>query len=394
MLPTNSPQRLVRAQASLSTIYEFLNRYDQWKASADDSQCDFALGNPQAMPLAGFVNALQDAATPENKDWYAYKSNELESQEIVRNTLKTVTGRTYDRQDVLMTNGATGALLVTMNSIIETGDEVIYNSPPWFFYEGMILNQGGVPVAVKVDETTSDLDLDGIERAITSKTRMVLVNSPNNPTGKVYKAGKLKQLAELLVRASAKHGHTIYLLSDEVYRSVVYDEAVFVSPTNFYPDSIMVYSYGKTLLTPGQRVGYIALSPEMEGREELRTAMATSQILCGWATTSALMQHALSKLETLALDITELQKRRDQLLKGLRSIGFEVSTPEGAFYVTPKSPIEDDNRFAAALAEHNVLCLPGNVVQMPGHVRMSFTANREMIERALPIMETVRRQFE
>ena len=170
MLPTNSPQRLVRAQAKLNTIYEFISRYEQWKITAGDDQCDFALGNPQTMALPGFVNALRDATTPENKDWYAYKSTEDESRDIVRNTLKTVTGRNYDGQDILLTNGATGALLVTMNSLIETGDEVIYNSPPWFFYEGMILNQGGVPVAVRVNDTTSDLDLEGIERAITNSS--------------------------------------------------------------------------------------------------------------------------------------------------------------------------------------------------------------------------------
>ena len=390
MLPKQSPKRMVRAHEKLTPSFEFLAQYERWLAEADDDYCDFALGNPQTMPLEGFVTALRDAATPQSPDWYAYKMSEPSSREIIQNSLLKLTQRDYSPNDIFLTNGATGALLVTMNALIEVGDEVIYNTPPWFFYEGMILNTGGVPVSVPVDETTFELDLTAIESALTKRTRLIIVNSPNNPTGKVYSADTLSALAAILGAASRRYGRTIYLLSDEAYRTIVYDGVQFETPTNFYRNSIMIYTYGKTLLTPGQRLGYVALSPELEEREQLRAAILSSQILCGWAMSSALMQHALRRIDTLSLDIDELQRRRDQFVSGLRECGYDVQIPEGTFYVTPRTPIEDDARFVNLLADEGVFCLPGHVVQMPGYLRATVTANAEMIERALPKFAAVR----
>ena len=172
----------------------------------------------------GFVSALRDATTPQSPDWYAYKMSEPSSREIIQNSLLKLTQRDYSPEDIFLTNGATGALLVTMNALIEAGDEVIYNSPPWFFYEGMILNSGGVPVAVSVDATTFELDVVTIEQAITERTRLIIVNSPNNPTGKVYSPDTLKALAAILDAASRRYRRTIYLLSDEAYRTIIFED--------------------------------------------------------------------------------------------------------------------------------------------------------------------------
>jgi aspartate aminotransferase len=182
------------------------------------------------------------------------------------------------------------------------------------------------------------------------------------------------------------------LISDEVYRAIVYDGGKFHSPTTFYKNSIMIYSYGKTLLTPGQRIGYIALSPLVEDLQELRTILFSSQILSGWAMASALMQHSLPDLEKLSLDVNDLQRRRDRFVRGLRECGYDVRKPEGAFYITPKSPIEDDVAFSDLLAEQGVLCLPGSIVTMNGYLRASLTANDDMIERALPIFAAARQR--
>ena len=393
MLPKQTPERVARAHRKITPTFEFLAQYEQWLAEADDDYCDFALGNPQTMPLEGFVSALRDATTPQSPDWYAYKMSEPSSREIIQNSLLKLTQRDYSPEDIFLTNGATGALLVTMNALIEAGDEVIYNSPPWFFYEGMILNSGGVPVSVPVDATTFELDVAAIERAITERTRFIIVNSPNNPTGKVYSRDTLRALATILDAASGRYGRTIYLLSDEAYQTIVYDGVQFETPTNFYRNSIMIYTYGKTLLTPGQRLGYVALSPEIDERKQLRAIIWSSQILCGWAMSSALMQHALRKIDSLSLDMNVLQRRRDQFVNGLRECGYDVHTPEGTFYVTPKTPIEDDARFVALLAEEGVFCLPGHVVQMPGYFRATVTANDEMIERALPKFAAVRERL-
>jgi aspartate aminotransferase len=369
-----------------------LAKYDRWLATAGPEACDFALGNPQDMPLEGFVTALRHATTPKNPSWYAYKTSETSSREIVRASLKKLTGLDYPAENIFITNGATGAHLVTMNALIGPDDEVIYNSPPWFFYEGMVLNSGGTPVAVNVDLGTFDLDLGGIERAITERTRFLIVNSPNNPTGKIYSADTLQKLAAILDASSRRIGRRIYLVSDEVYRAIVYDGAEFPCPTKFYKNTIMIYSYGKTLLTPGQRIGYIALSPQMDELAELRTILFSSQILSGWAMASALMQHSLPELEKLSLDVSVLQRRRDRFVSGLRDCGYEVRKPEGAFYITPKSPIADDVAFSDILARDGVFCLPGSVVKMNGYLRASLTGNDEMVERALPIFAAARRK--
>jgi len=273
MFPPRTPMRVQNAHRRIIPIYKFLAKYEGWIAASGDDYCDFALGNPQTMPLDEFVAALRDATTPKDKSWYSYKMNEVSSREIVSASLNNLTGFEYPPENIFMTNGATGALLVTMNALIGLDDEVIFNSPPWFFYEGMILNSGGRPVAVDVNPNTFDLDVDGIDRAITDRTRFIIINSPNNPTGRVYSRETLVKLSSILDEASKNIGRPIYLVSDEAYRAIVYDGAKFHSPTKFYRNSIMIYTYGKTLLTPGQRIGYIALSPQMDDLEELRTIL-------------------------------------------------------------------------------------------------------------------------
>ena len=394
MFPPRTPARVQNGHRSIIPIYEFLAKYEGWIADSNGDYCDFALGNPQTMPLDEFVAALREATTPRDKSWYAYKMNEASSREIVCASLKTLTGFEYPQENIFMTNGATGALLVTMNALIDPDDEVVFNSPPWFFYEGMILNSGGRPVAVNVDPNTFDLDVDGIERAITDRTRFIIINSPNNPTGRVYSPDTLVKLSSMLDGASKNIGRPIYLVSDEAYRAIVYDGVKYHSPTKFYNNSIMIYTYGKTLLTPGQRIGYIALSPRMDDLQELRTILYSSQILSGWAMPSALMQHCLRDLEKMSLDVSALQRRRDRFVAGLRECGYEVRTPEGAFYITPKAPIEDDVAFSDILAEEGVFCLPGSVVSMNGYLRASLTASDDMIERALPIFAAVRKKLQ
>jgi aspartate aminotransferase len=394
LFPPRTPVHVQNAHLKIIPIYEFLAKYERWLADSGGDYCDFALGNPQAMPLDEFVAALRDATTPRDKSWYSYKMNEASSREIVCASLKTLTRLEYPPENIFMTNGATGALLVTMNALIGPDDEVIVNRPPWFFYEGMILNSGGRPVPVNVHPNTFDLDVHGIERAITERTRFIIVNSPNNPTGRVYSADTLAKLSIILNEASRNIGRPIYLVSDEAYRAIVYDDAKFHSPTTFYKNSIMIYTYGKTLLTPGQRVGYIALSPRMDDLEELRTILYSSQILSGWAMASALMQHCLRDLETMSLDVKTLQRRRDRFVSGLRECGYEVGKPEGAFYITPKAPIEDDVAFSDILAKDGVFCLPGSVVNMNGYLRASLTANNDMIERALPIFAAARQKVQ
>jgi aspartate aminotransferase len=345
---------------------------------------DFAVGNPHDMPLPGYVAALQRAVIPENKDWFAYKNSAPESQRIVAASLHEFTGIAFEPEDIAMTTGGFGALAAALKAVTVPGDEVIYSLPPWFLYELLIVDNGLVPVKVRVQPTTFDLDLGAIEAAITRKTRLVIVNTPQNPTGKIYSPDTLERLANLLDEASRRNGRTIYLLSDEAYNRIVFDGNTFHPPARYYPNTLIAYSYGKTLLAPGQRIGYLAVPPTLAGREELRTAVFTAQAAAGYLWPNALLQHALPDLEKLSIDIPRLQRKRDRMVGALREMGYQVHVPEGTFYLLPKSPWEDDVAFTDLLAAYDVFVLPGTICEIPGYFRISLTANEEMIERAMP----------
>lgn len=345
---------------------------------------DFTVGNPHEMPLPAFVQALQSWIVPQHKDWFAYSESIPSAQAAVAEALSARRGQSYTPDDILMTNGAFAGLSVCLMTLIDPGDEVIYISPPWFFYEAMILAYGGTPVRVKIDPATLDLDLDAIAQAITPRTRAIIINSPHNPTGKIYSPATLTRLADILNQAGALSRRTIYLLSDEAYCRILFDGRTYPSPTQYYAHSLMIYTYGKTLLTPGQRMGYIALPPDLPGRAELAQALLAGQMMVGYAFPNNLLQYALPELEEVTLDLAHLQTKRDRMVAGLRAAGYSLQAPEGTFYLLVKAPWEDDQAFCDLLAEQNILVLPGSAFEMPGYFRISLTANDEMIDRALP----------
>ena len=371
---------------SLSSVMEpFLRFFETFNTYADrPGISDFALGNPHDMPLPGFVDALQKWSQPQDQNWFAYKLSEDTARQTVVEMLHQRRGVNFDVDDIFMTNGAFAAIAISLYTLVDPGDEVIFITPPWFFYEAMIVSAGGRAVRVKIDEATFDLDLEAIAAAITDKTRAIIINSPNNPTGRIYPPETLQALAEILTRASERHGHTIYLLSDEAYSRIIFDGQEYPSPTTYYPWSLLLYTYGKTLLTPGQRLGYIALPPTMPDRDTLREALLNSLITFGWGFPNALLQHALPDIEQLSIDIQHLQAKRDRMVQALREMGYQLHVPDGTFYLLPRSPIDDDWAFSSILAECDILCLPGTVVELPGYFRLSLTANDEMIDRALP----------
>jgi aspartate aminotransferase len=347
--------------------------------------CDFAVGNPQDMPLEGFVETLQRWSRPQNKNWFPYKMNEPLPRQVVAESLRKSHGLTFETEDIFLTNGSFAGLTVALTAVVEPGEEVIFISPPWFFYEAIILHVGGKPVRVKVAPRTYDLDLEAIEREIHSNTRAIIINTPNNPTGKIYPQEILRGLADLLERANRNRPRPIYILADEAYRRIVFDGRDFHSPASYYAHTLVSYTYGKTLLAPGQRIGYVALRPDMPHRGQLRDAFFLSQLMVGYAFPNALLQHGLGDLENLSIDIPRLQRKRDHLVGALKEMGYSVRSPEGTFYLLPSSPREDDVAFTDLLAEDGIYVLPGEVVEMPGTFRISLTANEDMIERSLPV---------
>ncbi len=383
-MPHHVSQQIRAVQTAFTPFVHFFTESTWARRQHEPNICDFVFGNPHEMPLAVFTDALQRWAEPQNKDWFAYKMSEPAPRAIVAATLREQHGLPFEPDDVFLTTGAFAAIAVALAAIVNPDDEVIFLSPPWFFYEGMITAHGAKPVRVKVDPDTFDLDVEAIAAAITQRTRAIIINTPNNPTGKIYPPSTLERLGQVLTAVNAQRDYPIYLLSDEAYCRILYDGQRHVSPTTFYPYSFLIYTYGKTLLAPGQRIGYIALPPTMPNREPLRDALFAAQVVTGYTFPNALLQHALPDLESLSIDLAQLQRKRDRLVAELRDMGYDVHLPEGTFYLLPRSPIADDLLFSEILATHNIFCLPGTIVEVPGYFRLSLTANDEMIERALP----------
>ncbi|MSP14253.1 MAG: aminotransferase class I/II-fold pyridoxal phosphate-dependent enzyme [Chloroflexi bacterium] len=385
-------KRIQNTMGVARPLFEFFTGSTWSQRAGEAGISDFAFGNPHDMPLPGLVRALERWTVPQNKDWYAYKMSERVAQEAVAAALQERRGVPFDVDDIRLTTGAFSGLSVALNIVVNPGDEVIFISPPWFFYEALITATGGKAVRVPINSEAFDLDIEAIAAAITPQTRAIIINSPNNPTGKIYPPETLQRLSALLSEGSNRNGRPIYLLSDEAYSRIVFDQQPYYSPTTYYPYSFLIYTYGKTLLSPGERLGYLALPPTMPHREEMRLAITTEQLIAGHAFPNAILQYALPDLEQITIDIEHLQKKRDRMVYELRQMGYEVHVPQGTFYLLPRSPIADDMRFIELLAEENVFCLPGKLVELPGYFRISLTANDEMIERGLPGFAAARRK--
>lgn len=375
---------------SLASLLAFETQSPWARRKPAQVVADLTFGNPHETPLPGVVDALQTWSQPLSSDWFAYQTSEPEAQEAAAASLRSWSGLPFEADDIAMTNGAFGALSIALQTLTDPGDEVIINLPPWPAYEAVIRAAEATPVKVRVDPETFDLDLDAIRAAITERTRVVIVNSPNNPTGRIYPTRTLRRLAALLSEMSEQHGRAIYLLSDEPYNRIVFDGKQAVTPAAFYPHTLIAYSYGKVLLAPGERIGYLALAPAMPEREALRRALLVNQIAHGWAFPNAVLQHALPDLAQLSIDIEHYQRKRDRMVAALRSLGYQVHVPEGTFYLLPRSPVSDDEEFTALLAERGVYVMPGIIFELPGYFRISLTATDEMLERALPVLEWAR----
>ena len=390
MTLTIAEPRMDRMVASVAHVFGWFNGGDWERHHLDPGIADFTFGNPQELPLPGLVDTLQRNAVPENKDWFAYKFSEEEPRSVVVASLRERTGIEYRPEDVAMTAGAFGGLAVTLRALADEGDEVIFLSPPWFFYELLIASSGATPIRVRLDGPEFDLDPDAIAAAITPRTRAVIVNSPNNPSGRIYREPELATLGEVLRAASERHRRPIVLISDESYNRIVFDGAQFRSPALDYDATVTIYTYGKTTLAPGQRIGYAALHPEFPDRDAVNYRIFIQQLASGWGFPNALLQHAISDIEALSIDIGALQARRDRLVPALRDMGYEVTSPEGTFYSMGRSPEPDDYAFTTRLAELGALVLPGSIVESPGWFRISLTASDEMVERGLEAFRAAR----
>ncbi len=343
---------------------------------------DFSLGNPDVPPPEKFSEVLKDLAENDKPGVHAYMPNG--GYPYVREALaRRLSGEQaviLDQGDILMTCGAAGGLNVVMKSLLDPGDEVIILSPFFVEYNFYVDNHGGVTRIVATDEEFN-LDIPAIEAALNEKTKAVLINSPNNPTGQVYSAESLKELGQLLDRAGDKFCRSIYLLSDEPYRKIVFDDCEVPSIMATTTNSIVVSSYSKDLSLPGERIGYIAVHPEMKEKTALLDAMTLANRILGFVNAPALMQRVVEQLQDVSVDSSIYARRREVFCKVLDEAGFEYVKPKGAFYLFPKTPI-DDVEFCNILQEEKILAVPGRGFGAPGYIRLAFCVDEDVIARS------------
>ena len=356
---------------------------------------DFSLGNPNLPPPDRFKEVLLDLIQFSKPGDHGYMPNIGYPfvREAVAGYLSKEQKTPVTQDEVIMTCGAAGALNVTLKTILDPQDEVICPAPYFVEYNTYVDNHGGILKTVSTRPGFS-LDLDAISDAITEKTKAVLINSPNNPTGQVYPEESLKHLGTLLSEKGRSMNRTLYLISDEPYRKIVYDGVSVPSIFPCYKDSIIVTSYSKDLSIPGERIGFIAVNPGATHRQSLLGGLALANRILGFVNAPALMQRAVAKLQGVQADLAAYARKRKLLCDGMAECGYEFTQPRGAFYLFPKSPIPDDVKFVQALQEELILAVPGSGFMGPGHFRVAFCVDDETIINALPGFRRTIKKFQ
>jgi aspartate aminotransferase len=349
-----------------------------------DRVYDFSLGNPNLDPPLGFKEQLHRIVNLDSPGKHAYMPNAgyPETRAAVAAYLSREHEMPLTADHVMMTCGAGGALNVILKTLLDPGDEVLVPAPFFVEYRFYADNAGGILKVVNTKEDFS-LDLGVMAAAITDKTKVILINSPNNPTGKVYDDPTIRKLAALLMEKSRTFNRTLYLVSDEPYSEIVYDGIQVPSILKAYRNSVIATSYSKSLSLPGERIGFIAVNPHIFEVEEVINGMVLCNRILGFVNAPALMQRVIAGIQGLRVDVGEYQRKRDLLCDGLAAIGYQFHKPEGAFYLFPKTPIEDDVEFVKALQKRQILTVPGSGFGSPGHFRIAYCVDDATITNAM-----------
>jgi aspartate aminotransferase len=346
---------------------------------------DFSLGNPNLPPPEKFNELLRDTVDSCGLGDHCYMPNTgypvvcgSVAEYLAEEQQAPVTNK-----EVMMTCGASGALNVALKTILDPGDEVLTPAPCFVEYKFYADNHGGT---LKTVATRSDfqLDLEALSEAINPKTKAVLINSPNNPTGQVYPEDDLVTLGELLEKKGQEFKRTIYLISDEPYRKIVFDGVRVPSIFTSYKNSIIGTSYSKDISIPGERIGFVAVNPAAAYKDDLIAGIAVANRILGFVNAPALMQRVVACMQGMSVEISQYARKRDILCEGLAGFGYEFIKPAGTFYLFPRSPIPDDVEFSNALKDERVLVVPGSGFDGPGHFRIAFCVDDEVIKNSMP----------
>ena len=357
---------------------------------------DFSLGNPNVpAPAAVKEAALQVLNEEDPLMVHGYMSNSgyEDVREAVAASLNRRFGSGYDAGNLVMTVGAEGGMNVIFKTLLNPGDEAIAFAPYFGEYRAYVSNYDGVLKVVPPDTETFQPNLTAFEKLITEKTKAVIVNTPNNPTGVVYSAETLKCLADILEKKQKEWKISIYLISDEPYRELVYGGVEVPWIPDFYRNTIVGYSFSKSLSLPGERIGYLVLPSEMDDSDAVKNAANVATRILGYVNAPSFFQRVVARCLEEKADIAYYDRNRETLYEGLKKAGLSCIKPEGAFYLFVKSPVEDEKAFCEKAKKQNLLLVPGSSFACPGYVRLAYCVSYEMIVRSLPHFEELMKEY-
>lgn len=366
------------------------------KIYGDENVYDFSLGNPSVeAPKEIKENIIKILNNEDSCTLHGYMSNSgfEDVRESIANSINQKFGTSFDHTNIIMTVGAASGLNIVFKSILNKDDEVIVIAPYFSEYNNYIKNYDGIVSVVNAKAPAFYPDLKELESKINEKTKAVLINTPNNPTGTIYPESIIKDISNILDKKQKEYKKEIYLISDEPYRELVYDGSEVPYVANYYDNTIVVYSYSKSLSLPGERIGYVLVSNRLEEYKELIEAITIANRIIGCVNAPSLMQKVIKESLDLKVDIDSYNKNRNLLYNILVENGFECTKPEGAFYMFVKTPIKDDKEFCKIAKRYNLLFVPASSFSYPGYVRIAYCVSYEMIEKSRQAFEKLSEEF-
>lgn len=366
------------------------------KIYGEENVFDFSLGNPNVPAPKSFEDAVKNILDEEPSVFvHGYMSNAgyEDVRETVAASLNERFGTHFDLTNIIMTVGAAGGMNVVFRAMLNPGDEVITFSPYFLEYNNYVANYNGRLIALEPNTTDFQANIEDLERKITPKTKALIINNPNNPTGVVYSEATIRKIASILEQKQKEFGTQIFIISDEPYRELAYDGVEVPFITKYYNNTIVGYSFSKSLSLPGERIGYLVIPDEADDAEQMKTALSIATRVLGFVNAPSLMQRAVARCINEKCDVASYDRNRKALYDGLVKLGFECVEPQGAFYLFVKSPVSDEKVFCEAAKKYNILFVPGSSFKCPGYVRIAYCVAYDTIINSLPKFEQLAKEM-
>lgn len=391
---SNKMKSLVNNNSTIRAMFEEGKRLSD--IYGEENVFDYSIGNPNVEPPENIKTIISDILNKEKPNFvhgYMNNSGYEDVRDDISSFLNKKNNLNLTRNNIVMTCGAAGGLNIILKSILNPDEEVITFAPFFGEYKNYVENFDGKLVIVPTNIDTFEPDLDELSKVINSKTKAIIINNPNNPTGVIYSKNAIQSLADLLNKKQKELNTSIYLISDEPYREIVYDNAEVPCLLKYYDNTFIGYSYSKSLSLPGERIGYVVVNPSMTDCDEMMAALNIANRILGFVNAPSLFQRVIAKSLGSEVDVNIYKKNRDLLYNHLVKLGFTCIKPKGAFYLFPRTPIEDDKKFCEDAKQFNLLLVPGSTFGCPSHIRLSYCISYEKIEKSLPAFDKLAKLY-